>query len=134
MRKEIALIIVGQVILAKAEDSSLFETNISKRCKIDCIDQFHYFCPSADGESGTCCTSEESCSANHFEDFSTGYTGSYCSFDSSDDSIALKYWSCPKNHDLCGEEMLLTPSENESKISSVPDYEGQMINGAICAY
>ena len=113
---------------------NLFETSISARCKNDCIDKFFYFCPSADGTSGSCCDSEASCSRHQQEDFDTGYSGSYCSFDSSDDSIALKYWACPRNQDLCGEQTLLVSDAQESKIASNPAYEGEMTNGTICGY
>ena len=129
IRKSAIVLASVTLLLRNVQSKSIFDTKESPRCKNDCIDEFFYFCPSADGKSGTCCDSKKGCSAVSFEDFSTGYTGSYCSFDSSDDSIALKYWSCPRSESICGPKVMLVPEEEESEISSNPDKESNLVNG-----
>ena len=67
--------------------ATLFRTEDSYKCKNDCIDEIHYWCPSNDMSTGTCCNSFKGCSN----------TGSFCSWEASPDSVALPYWSCPHN-------------------------------------
>ena len=61
---KIALFIASVILLlANVKSESIFNTSLSTRCKTDCIDEDFYFCPSADGKSGTCCDSKADCSA-----------------------------------------------------------------------
>ena len=111
---------------ASRQLATLFTTEYSTVCKHDCIDELHYFCPSAEGTEGTCCNSASGCEN----------TGDYCSFDASEDSLALKYWSCPRNADICGSEVLLAADKDgkELELAPVEAFEYQFTDGVICSY
>ena len=106
--------------------TSLFVTDDSAKCKRECIDEGNHFCPTSTGKLGTCCNSTLGCTNS----------GDYCSFDSSPDSIALKYWICPRNEDLCGEYGEIAAASNglEYNLKSNEDFEVGFLNGALCSY
>ena len=63
-------------------------------------------------------------------------TGDFCSFNASEDSQALKYWSCPRNPDICGADVLIDVDKSgiELELTLAEASALEFTNGEICTY
>ena len=118
-------ILVGLSLAQESSSQGALQFDIvdSAVCKNECIDKNYHFCPTTEGTQGICCPAAERCEES----------SAYCSFDSSPDSTALKYWSCPHNIELCGTRHLTT-SSGELVLQSNSEFESELVDGTICSY
>jgi len=111
-------------LMLEEEDHYDFQRDLQAisivNCKLDCIDEGHNYCPTANKLSGTCCNSTSACTRT-----------SICSNDVTDANF--KMWAC-NNPSTChsGSSMTITPVLGGTAITLTQ--AGDVVRGQTCNF
>ena len=109
------------------EGRRLYETwldsrTVARKCKVDCIDNFKTFCPSANFQAGFCCKSNEDCPR-----------ATICSNDNPGAPEMFKYVTCP-NVKACDLKNIYPKRDGKVITRQVDTKTNQMVKDDLCSY